>query len=175
MIKSSSDVILIKKNTNITLIKNKKKLLILYINSKNMFLSLKLNEKDLKKIFINKNLKFLKIKKSEVVKCIENISTLYDNIFNFFIEKINFNGKGFKLKKTQKKNIFNFNNSHIKLHKEMCSFIIKNNKNYFLWISKKKKILVKYFLFNLFKMNIFTKRGVKIWGRALMFKKTKKK
>lgn len=170
-----NNVIIIKKNINIIIIKKKKNILILYINSKNIFLSIKLKKMDLENLFLNKNLNFLKIKKSNEFNYFAKINVIFNTIFYFIIEKINFNGKGFKLKKSQKRNIFNFNNSHIKMHKENYSLIIKNNKNYFLWIYKKKKNLTKYFLFNLFKINIFTKRGVKFSERNLMYKKTKKK
>lgn len=161
-------LIFLKKNLNCLILKKKERKIIYFFN-KNIYLFINLNEKNYT-IKINKNLKFIECKNFG-----NDLNFLLNKIFNFYIKKFSFNGKGFKLKKIKNTNIFNFNNSHIKLFVEKKIKLIKNNKNSFLIINKNTNLKVINLILNLFKINIFTRKGLKFSRRIILVKKTKKK
>ena len=161
-------LIFLKKNINCLILKKKEKKIIYFFN-KNIYLFINLNKKD-STIKINKNLKFVECKNFS-----SDFNFLLNKIFNFYIKKFSFNGKGFKLKKIKNINIFNFNNSHIKLFIEKKLKLIKNNKNSFLIIKKNNNLKIIDLILNLFKINIFTRKGLKFSRKIILVKKTKKK
>lgn len=164
------EIIFLNKNIFNLVIKKKNNTLIYFFN-KNIFFYLFCNTE----IKYNKNLNYLEFKKIYFVN--KEINKIFNKIFEYNIKKFIFNGKGFKIKKIINKNIFNFNNSHIKMIFEKNIKILKNNKNSFLFLEKykKKNIKVINFLINLFRMNVFTKKGIKISSKIVNIKKTKKK
>lgn len=167
-------IIFLKKELNVFIIK-KKKNLNLYFYNKYFFLTFFLNDfLTKKKIVINKNFKFIEISKST-----KYLNELLNNTFFFFLNKFKFDGKGFKIKKIKKVVNFNFNNSHIKTFIEKRNKFLKISKNSFLIVSKQQNnklfFYLKNFLKSLFKMNIYTRRGVRLNRCLIYLKKTKKK
>lgn len=159
------NIIFLNKNIFSIILKKKSLKFIFFYN---LFFFLFIYVNDLK---ININLNYLEINNNN------KINIILKKIFYFNLKKFNFNGKGFKLKKIKNINIFNFNNSHIKILKEKNLYLIKNNKNSFLLLQKfnSNNILYLNFLKNLFKINIFTKKGIKINNSLIRIKKIKKK
>lgn len=169
-------LILLNKKINVNLI-IKKKYIYIYIWNKKKYFLIKYFKNIEKKIFFNKNFKYMIFKKlkKEIIFFLNNI---LNNLFFFYINKINYIGKNFKLKKLKNnKNIFLFNNSHIKLFKEYKIKIIKNNKTSFLIIFNNIFYINKFlnFIKKLFKINIFTKKGIKLSRNILYYKKIRKK
>lgn len=164
------EIIFLNKNIYSLTIK-KKKYNLIYFYNKNIFFYLFCNYE----IRTNNNLNYIELKKKNNLN--REITNIFHNIFEYSIKKFIFNGKGFKLKKISNKNIFNFNNSHLKMIFEKKIKIIKNNKNSFIFLQKykNKNIKIINFLINLFKMNIFTKKGIKLSSKIIKIKKTKKK
>lgn len=164
------EIIFLNKNIFSLTIKKKNSNLIYFFNQNNFFYLFCNYE-----IKINNNLNYIEIRKKNNTN--KEITNIFYNIFDYNIKKFIFNGKGFKLKKISNKNIFNFNNSHLKMIFEKKIKIIKNNKNSFIFLQKYKKNNVKLinFLITLFKINIFTKKGIKLSSKIIKIKKTKKK
>lgn len=161
------------KNLNCLILK-KKINSIYFFNRKYFFLFPYIN---IKNVYLNKNINILIIKElknfSNKIKIIYNIT---EQLTENYYKKIIFNGKGFKLKKKSNKNFFFFNNSHIKLIVENKNLILKNSKNSFLVLYKNKfNLKLINYIKNLFKLNIFTKKGVKINRELMLIKKIKKK
>lgn len=168
-------MIFLNKSLNLIILKKKNKINIFFFNKDIFvyFIKRKKKENELNNIYLNRKLNFIKLYSHENI-----IINLVEKIYLFFIEKLKFDGKGFKLKKIKNVNIFNFNNSHLKILKENKMKILKNNKNSFLIINKNKNQFLStsiIFLKNLFKINIFTKKGIRIAREFIKIKKIKKK
>ena len=163
-------ILFLNRKINFLLIK-KKNLTKLYLYTEKIFLS---NFLEIG-VFFNKNLNCLIAEKNTILSFFYLNKFLKDLIFLNY-KKISFNGKGFKLKKISNFFIFNFNNSHIKGLMQNKIKIIKNNKNSFLLFFKGvRNNLLFNFLNNLFKLNVYTKRGIKFEKKIIMQKKIKKK
>jgi hypothetical protein len=126
------------------------------------------------KIKINKNNNILEIKGllESKEKFLKKINNLVKNINTFEMIKLNFNGKGFKIKKLYKTCFFLFNKSH------RCIYIYKNtickkiNKNIVICINKIKKLNnLKENIINIFPLNNFTKKGLRINSQIVKIKK----
>jgi len=173
--KNKKNLIFLNKNLNCLIFKHQKKNVqnysIYIYNVKYFFHVYSIN---LTAIFYNKNLNSLIFYK-KFSNSFNILNYFFSELIFFYYKKIIFSGKGFKLKKNKKFNIFNFNNSHIKYFIEKKNKLIKNSKNSFIYIYKninsKKKL---NFFLKLFKLNIFTKRGVKFNRSYLLVKKLKK-
>lgn len=175
-IKNNNNIIFLNKQLNCLFLKNYNSnfhYYSLYIYSKKYFFYF--FSINFLTIFFNKNINALFLNKFYFKK-----NSILNNFFyelSFFnYKKIIFNGKGFKLKKNKNINNLNFNNSHIKYFIENTNKLIKNSKNSFLYLYKNYKNIknINFFL-KLFKINVFTKRGVKINRNLLIVKKIKKK
>jgi hypothetical protein len=168
----NKNIVFLFKNLNCLFLKTNSISSLYIYNNKYFFYLCNIN---FKTYYFNKNINALILNTKD-----KNNYNIINNIFfeltNFYYKKIIFNGKGFKLKKNKNANMLNFNNSHIKLFLEQKNKLIKNSKNSFLYLYKNIKNIknVNFFL-NLFKINIFTKRGVKLNRSLLLIKKTKKK
>lgn len=170
--KSRKELIFLNKSLNCLILKKKTNSIYFYNNKYFFFLPFF----SLSNIFINKNLNAIIIEYSQNKNILKIINNIVNELTTQYYKKINFTGKGFKVKKKNKLNFFFFNNSHIKVLLEKKSKIIKNSKNSFLIFYKNKfnfnNIL---FLKNLFKLNIFTKKGIKFSRDLMLVKKIKKK
>lgn len=171
--RNNSNLIFINKNLNYVILKNKKNSIYFY-NNKFFFL---INFLKKENFYLNKNLNCItNYKNNNSDNSIKLIKNIINELTNFYYKKIIFNGKGFKLKKKSNSNFFFFNNSHLKILFENKSKIIKNSKNSFLFLYKNKfneKSI--FFIKNLFKFNIFTKKGIKLNRNLVLVKKIKKK
>lgn len=169
--------ILINKNLELTIvIKKEEKFIIL---SNNLFyIKYKINNNT--NLFFNKNNKILNLKINYRLNDVSYLNDFIKNynfsISSFFIKKIKFSGKSYKIKKKKKKIIFVFNKSHI----EVVTW-----KNFFLKKIKKNKILIKTSflskidtigdkIVNIRPNNIFNKRGLRN-SKKLILKKIGKK
>jgi hypothetical protein len=164
-------IVFLNKSLNCIIIKKNKNSIYFYNNKFFFFLPfLKIEY-----ILIDKTLNLIII--NEKKKFVSNYLYSFLNNFNsVYYKKINFNGKGFKIKKKSKTNFFFFNNSHIKAIIEQKSKIIKNSKNSFLFLFKNiKNYNTLNFLKKLFYLNIFTKKGIKLSRSLMLVKKIKKK
>jgi len=169
----NNNIIFLFKNLNCLFLTNNSNKSSLYIyNKKYFFFLCNIN---IDSYYYNKNISALILaEKSATTYSV--INNIFFELISFYYKKINFNGKGFKLKKNKNANTLNFNNSHIKIFLEKKNKLIKNSKNSFLYLYKNIKNIknINFFL-NLFKINVFTKRGVKLSRSLLLVKKTKKK
>ena len=172
--------LLLNNNLNfIFLKKNNYKYIIIYNKITQVYIKYKFNNNI--NICFLKNLKCILIELNFFNSNIINLNSVFSNqiksISTYFLKKIIFFGKGFKIKKTKNEvlNIF-FNKSHL-------NFIIWNN--LILKKLKKTKILIlstdfikleriKNKIVNIRKLNIFTRKGLRI-SRQLIFKKVGKK
>lgn len=108
--------ILINKNLELTIvIKKEEKFIIL---SNNLFyIKYKINNNT--NLFFNKNNKILNLKINYRLNDVSYLNDFIKNynfsISSFFIKKIKFSGKSYKIKKKKKKIIFVFNKSHIEV------------------------------------------------------------
>lgn len=102
-----------------------------------------------------------------------NFINKYIFIWNiFFIKKIKFKGKGYKIMKNKKFFFLIFNNSHITWYIFINIISLKITKQKYLFLYKNKCILQKKLkvFYNIRPWNIFTKRGLrfskqKIWKK----------
>lgn len=156
---------------NLFFIKNNKKLQLNFL-SNNKIINICLNS-DLK---ISKNLNYM------VLKCLLNrkqtdvlfrgLENFLKNLNNFYISKLNFSGKGFKIKKIKDKCYFLFNKSHkvyllslnSKLKKISKSNIVICQKNRMIWKNEKN-------IKNVFIQNIFTRKGIRNSAQLIKVKK----
>ena len=175
-------ILLLNNNLNFLFLKkNDHKYIIIYNKITSTYIKYKL---DLNvNIFYFKNLKYLVV---ELNFFNYNNKKILNTLLNkqvksidfYFVKKIVFFGKGFKIKKSEQKNTLSlfFNKSHI-------NFITWNN--IIIKKLKKTKIIVcssnyKYIdksaesIINNRKLNIFTKKGLRL-SRQLIFKKVGKK
>ena len=169
--------ILINKNLKLTIIiKGGGKFIIL---SNNWFYTkYKINNNT--NLFFNKNNKILNLKINYRLNDVDYLNDFIKNynfsINSFFMKKIKFSGKSYKIKKKTKKIIFVFNKSHI----EVVTW-----RNFFLKKIKKNKILIKTSflakistindkIVNIRPNNIFNKRGLRS-SKKLILKKVGKK
>ncbi len=165
---------------NFVILENKKNLLV-YIYSKNNYLKLKIKKKNAE-IQTEKNTKTISIKFKKFLKKIQITNSILNNIIYswsfFFFEKIKFNGKGYKIKKSTKKNslIFSFNRAHINILLMKNNLVKKIKKNKII-IFNTNLVNLKNICQNIIKIrksNIYTKRGLRL-SRCLILKKSSKK
>lgn len=172
-------ILLLNNNLNfIFLKKNLYKYILIFNKKKNIYIKYKLNN-EIQMCYI-KNLNCIIIK----INYFNNLNVInillnkqIKSLDYYFQQKIQFFGKGFKIKKL-KKNILNlfFNKSHL--------MFIKWNKIFIKKIKKTKIILqstnynsIRLNSFNLIKhkyLNTFTKKGLRL-SRQLIYKKVGKK
>lgn len=144
---------------------NKETYLVLY-KDKN-YLTLKLNE-----ITVIKNHNFLFFS----VKYVKfNLTDELNHVFNwsnFYLKKILFKGKGYKIVKKKNYLILNFNHSHITTLLLFNSLCLKSSKNKYLLLLKNIAMLNSFLLniLNIRKLNIYTKRGIKV-SKQKIYKK----
>jgi ribosomal protein L6P/L9E len=170
-------------NNNLNFIfikKNVHKFILIFNKNKNIYIKYKIN--NFSKIYFLKNLNCISIQFKHFTNNLNKNSSIILNkqvksIDFYFFKKIQFFGKGFKIKKLKKQilNMF-FNKSHI-------TFLKWNN--IFLKKIKKTKIIIystnyyniKLLSYKLIKcrfLNVFTKKGLRI-SRQLIYKKVGKK
>lgn len=147
----------------ITIIKKKKKIFIFTWNQKNFFFLKKI--KNQKKIWIDNTSKKILIRNLNKQYAAETILNIFFYTAWFLLfNKLKFNGKGYKIKKNQKKTIqFLFNFSH-KTYLYLKKIIFKKiGKNKFILFSTKKKTIKNYTsrCIALRSNNIYTKRGLR--------------
>lgn len=152
---------------------NKQKYLIIYLNKKYIILK----SENIEYFKYSNTLSLSTTNKPNIALHYKNEITNYlYNINNFYLQKINFKGKGYKITKKHNFLNLNFNHSHITwviLFNAMC---IKINKNKYLVVLKNIKTLVNLSL-NISKirpLNIYTKRGIK-QAKQRIFKKVGKR
>lgn len=150
---------------NLIILKKKKKLLLFKNKKKNIFIQIE-NFK------INKNTGTLTSKNKPLNNnFIKKINFLIKIINSFYLEKFNFNGKGFKIKKLKTICFFLFNKSHKTYLIEKKNKIKKISKNSYVVIFKdlKKKITNK--IKKIFPINKFTKKGIRKSEQIINIKK----
>lgn len=99
------------------------------------------------------------------------------NVWYYSFNKIKFTGKGFKIKKTKKKNInFFFYHSHINILILKNIIIKKLNKNKLVILAKNLNLKLKAEnkILSIKPINIYTKRGLRL-SKVLIKKRTGKK
>lgn len=130
-------------------------------------------------IQFTKSINLLKINLNREYYLILSVNTLIQYIystFTFFLKKIIFKGKGYKIVKKKRALMLYFNNSHITWILFFKIFIIKNNKYKTLFLSKNPlelAYLLRYIL-SIRYINPYTKRGVRE-VRQKIFKKIGKR
>lgn len=99
-----------------------------------------------------------------------------DNWTLFFIKKLKFKGKGFKIIKNKQKLFLSFNHSHITLMIFFNVICVKINKLKYIFLYKNYLKLIKIVktLYNIRPINIFTKKGIRL-SRQKIFKKIGKR
>ena len=158
------------------LLKNSSYYIIIF--NKNFFVKYKISKNN--NIFFNThgfslNIKFKQIKLN-MIKSVEFVNKLNYSLNNYFLKKITFTGKSYKIKKKTKCLYMIFNKSH----KEVLTW-----KNIFLKKLRKTKLLIKSSNSSLLnnisnrilyvrKVNIFNKKGLKI-SKSIKYKKRGKK
>lgn len=146
----------------------------IYLFNKNVFIHFKTNNFNLQ---INKFLNVITLQK-KLPKSNNNASKL--NVFmfawdNYFFSKINFLGKGFKIKKNNNIINFNFNHSHINYFMFKTMVIKKIQKTKLFLLSKNQNLLKKINLTitDVKLINIYTKRGLRLSNQIVLKKKAK--
>jgi len=169
--------ILINRHSNLNIIKkNKGRYLIIF--NENFFIKYKLSNNF--KLFFSKNCWNLNLKTWSVVISASRVESLTrsinSTIGSYFLKKITFKGKSYKIKKKRKFFFLTLNKAH---------FEIINWNNFFFKKIKKNKMIVKgssaeninrvsNLIINLRKINIFNRRGLKITKSILLKKRGKK-
>jgi len=163
---------------NVSIIKKNKKNKI-YIYNKNFYFLFILDNNT--KYFLEKYAKYLIIffLKNNLTAPILNayLNKLFYSWNNYFFKKIKFSGKGYKIKKSKKKNI--------KLHFNRAHFTIFIFKKELLKKIRKTKCLIKGTNYNSLnnhinkiiyvrKLNLYTSKGLRL-SRGIIFKKASKK
>ena len=174
--------IFLNNNLNFLLIKkNNNKYIIIYNNYNNIYIKYKINF--LVNIYYIKSLKYILIDHN-LYKDNTNLNLLNKFIYKqlksinfYFVKKIVFFGKGYKIKKLNKK-IFNlfFNRSHLTFIKWNNLKLKKLKKSKILILSSNFKKLTNVIntIVKCRKLNIFTKKGLKL-SRQIVYKKVGKK
>lgn len=165
------------KNLSLNILLKSKNYYIVIFN-KNFFLKYKISKDS--NIFFNAHSLSLSINYKQITldinKSIGFIAKISYSLNNYFLKKITFTGKSYKIKKKKKYLYLIFNKSH----KEILTW-----KNIFLKKLRKTKIIIKSsntFLLNkisnklvlIRKINIFNKKGLKI-SKSIKYKKRGKK
>jgi len=171
-------IMLFHKN-NISVIKKKQKIN-LYIYNSNFYFLLILNSNT--HYFLEKYSKYFIICFSERNLWSKVVNSYLNKLFfswnNFFFKKIKFSGKGYKIKKSNKKKYIKlfFNKSHFTIYafkKEFLKkirktkFLVKNSN--FMKLNKHAELLV-----SIRRSNLYTGKGLRL-SRTVIFKKASKK
>lgn len=158
-------------NNNNLSIFNKKKHVYVYVYNSTYCCFLKFSKNLKIKLKTNTTLEMVNVCKKSVLK----VSKYLHQFFFCNFVKIKFTGKGYKIKKNNKKSmILLFNRAHITVM-WWNNIIIKKLKKYKIYIKytlKMKKIIER--LLNTRSINIFTKKGLRK-SRQILFKKKGKK
>lgn len=170
----------IPKKCEYMILENTKKKII-YIYNKNFYLKLKIQKKDIK-LAVDNSTKSICVTNKKILGKNGLITNYINNLIfswnSFYFEKLKFTGKGYKIKKSEKKNSITllFNRAHptivftkkilIKKIKKTKLIILGTNINTLSKIQKK--------IVNVRNLNIYTKRGLRNC-RSLIFKKSSKK
>lgn len=95
---------------------------------------------------------------------------------NFYLKKINFKGKGYKILKKNNTLILNFNYSHINITLFFNTICIKLNKFKYIFVHK-NLIKITNLILKIIKiryLNIYTKRGVRL-SKTIIYRKIGKR
>lgn len=104
---------------------------------------------------------------------LERVNLLLKALNSFLLEKITFNGRGFKIKKIQMVCLFLFNKSHPVYIVQKSSKVAKSSKNTILLIGKSKVANEAKNIIKIFKQNKFTKKGLRTAQQLVITKKNK--
>ncbi len=154
---------------------------IIYIYNKNFYLKLKIKKKNIN-FLVDKNTKSICIKTKKPLVKAGLITTYVNNLIfswnSFYFEKLKFTGKGYKIKKSSKKNSITmlFNRAHptILFIKKLFVKKIKKTKLIVLGTNINTLNKIRKKIINIRKLNIYTKRGLRNC-RSLILKKSSKK
>jgi len=104
------------------------------------------------------------------------ITFFFKNWTNLFFQKIRFKGKGYKIRKRKKAIQFFFGRSHLTSiwFKGVCIKRLHKYKLFVAVTNNYKLYLIHRFIDSIRKLNIYTKRGLRL-SRQKIFKKTGKK
>lgn len=170
-------ILLFNKN-ELTILKKKKNLYI-YIYNYWYFFNVILNKKN--NFFYDKYSKTVNLYLTKDIGVWSNIFFKYLNSLlfswnNFFFKKLKFSGKGYKIKKSKKKNVkLFFNNSHLTIFIFKKKFFKKIRKNKFLLKSTTTNIdKYAHKIKNIRNINYYTGKGLRL-ARAVIIKKASKK
>jgi ribosomal protein L6P/L9E len=174
-------VLLLNNNLNFLLLKkNKYKYIIIYNKSTNIYIKYKFNLSV--DVFFFKNLNYITVRLNYFYFSTKNITNdllnkQVESIDFYFVKKIVFFGKGFKIKKFKNKTLsLFFNKSHINFIKWGCISIKKLKKTKIVVCSSNHQSInsCTRSIVNSRPLNVFTKKGLRL-SRQLVFKKVGKK
>lgn len=156
--------------------KNGCKFLVIY--SKNYYN--KYNLSNSVTLYFNKNCRTLVLKSNSFITSYKDLENIINNnsyaMLNYFVNKITFTGKSYKIKKTNSNFVFEFNKAHIETCIWKNMFIKKLKKSKILLKSSNEHMLLSSYrsLINIRKINPFTQRGLR-GSRCILMKKVGKK